>query len=813
MKGMREVANIETLSEKRSWEGMIERLSIKKLNFFIHVFFFLLAIFLAKAVMFEAAVPFLLPLWAIVCQRYENKKWTVLVGGLIGAISISIGQGMILCLQIVLYELIARFRFLNLPTSVSVGLAILIGQFTWQTIALGSMPPLVVQMYIYYEVILAFFMTIFVKQFFVQPHQFWTTSWSYERVGAGLVILAMALTGMQSLAFSYFSLYPFVLHLVICIAAYAGKVPIAAMVSTIVGCLVGISELSFSGMIAVYALTGVAAGLLYGLGRIGVVVGSLIPSIFFFFYDATLPLDPVYFVSIMIAGIAFFLVPQRMFTFLNNVIHPKRDEVLLQRQEWLTDNTTEKLETFQRFVLFMKELVFDRFTSTEMVNEYREIEPCATCMSCFRFERCWGEDHNGIDETIQNWFLAKNTLNQTEVTLEEDRIKQKCVKSTKLLEELDYQLYNDKMNGQFYHGKKMIALQLRDLSNHLNKLMSDMKEETLSFKTIEEELYEQFQRVQVECFQIDVLNDTVGERAVVCSIAEKNLSLDEQHLLCERILLPILYEVFSEPFQVEKIMEQKKPFSHVQIRFRSAVRYEIEYDIYSRAKNPSWVSGDSHAFFHIHPGLVAVMLSDGMGQSKEAQRESRRLVRLMRDCLSYNMNPETAMHTLHYVMSLNREVDMYATIDFALVDLQKGELWSWKAGSMSTYIMRGDKLLKVDGAAAPVGFMPVFSIETEKVNLLADDYVVMVSDGLFSSVYDWEEQEAYFVSLMKSCIKKGLPTEVILYDVMDQFQQHYEVEDDCTVILFTVDHVVPKWAVFQPKENPKSKRKQNSKVR
>lgn len=791
------MSNIQMLNEKSSWQDYLGRYSIKRVSLFLHLLFLLLAFFLSRAVMFEAAVPFLLPLWAIVRHRYENVKWAVLIGGVVGAVSLSLGQGFILLLQLGIYELIIRFRYWKPPLAIAVALAIFFGQFLWQGFIHTGIPPFIVQLYVYYEVILAFFMTIFIKLFFVEPYRFWASSWSYERVGAGLVILAVVLTGMKSITISYFSLFPFVLHLAILIAAITGGIPIAATVSTIVGALVGISELSFTGMIAVYALTGVASGLFSGAGRVGVIVGSLIPSLFFFFYDATLPLDSVYFVSVLIAGIVFLLIPQKMIRFLENVIHPKRDEVLIQRQEWLTEHTTEKLETFQRFVLFMKELVFDRFTSTENISEVRKVEPCATCMSCFRYERCWGENHNGMDENIRQWFIAKSGLNEEEQLIAEDRIRTKCVKSTKLLEELDYQLYNDKMNGQFYHGKKMIALQLRDLSNHLNKLMEDMKAETLSFKTIEEELSYEFKRANIDCFQIDVLSNTVGERVIICSFVQKQ-SRDEQYLLCERMILPILFEVFSEPFQVEKISEHKSPFQHFQVRFHSAVRYKIEYDIYSKAKSSNVVSGDSHAIFHIHPGLVAVMLSDGMGQNREARRESRRLVRLMRECLSYNMNPETAMHTLHYVLSLNREMDMYATIDFALVDLQKGSLWSWKAGSMSTYILRGEKLLKVEGSSAPVGFMPVFSIETEKVNLLADDYVVMVSDGLFSSKYDWDEQEQYFVQLLKSRISIGMPIEALIYDVMDTYQSAYEVEDDCTVILLNVSHVVPKWAVFRP---------------
>lgn len=791
------MSNIQMLNEKSSWQEHFSRFTIKKVSLILHLFFMLLAFFLSRAVIFEAAVPFLLPLWAIVRNRYENEKWAVFIGGLIGALSLSLGQGLILLLQLGFYELLIRFRYWKPPMAIAVALAIFFGQLLWQSILHMGIPPFIVQLYVYYEMILAFFMTIFVKLFFVEPYRFWSASWSYERVGAGLVILAVVLTGMHSLTILYFSLFTFVLHLSICIAAITGGITVASSVSTIIGALVGISELSFTGMIAVYALTGVSSGLCKGIGRVGAVIGSLIPSIFFFFYDSTLPLDSVYFVSVLIACVVFLLLPQKLLNFLENIFRPKRDEVLLKRQEWLTEHTTEKLETFQRFVLFMKELVFERFTSTENVSEIRKIEPCATCMSCFRYDRCWGENNIGMDENIRKWFLAKSGLNEKEQMLAEEQIRTKCVKSSKLLEELDYQLYNDKMNGQFYHGKKMIALQLKDLSNHLNKLMEDMKNETLSFKTIEEELSHEFKRANIDCFQIDVLNNTLGERVIVCSFIN-NDTRDDLYLLCERIILPVLYEVFAEPFQVDRISNHKTPFAHFQVRFRSAVRYKIQYDIYSRAKNSNVVSGDSHAIFHIHPGLVAIMLSDGMGQSREAKRESRRLVRLMRECLSYNMNPETAMHTLHYVLSLNREVDMYATIDFALVDLQKGELWSWKAGSMSTYILRGEQLMKVEGSSAPVGFMPVFSIETEKVNLLADDYVVMVSDGLFSSKYDWDEQERNFVKLLKSKIRVGMPIEALLYDVMDSYQSQYEVEDDCTVIIFNVSHVVPKWAVFRP---------------
>ena len=61
-----------------------------------------------------------------------------------------------------------------------------------------------------------------------------------------------------------------------------------------------------------------------------------------------------------------------------------------------------------------------------------------------------------------------------------------------------------------------------------------------------------------------------------------------------------------------------------------------------------------------------------MGQDINAYHESRKVIRLMRECLDRKMDPETAMHTLHYMMSLNGLDDMYATLDLALIDLQDG---------------------------------------------------------------------------------------------------------------------------------------------
>ncbi len=787
------MTRVEMLETPSMWQGMKEHAKNKKITYSLQVTFFIIAYFLAQAVFFDATLPFLLPFWAIVRLRYDNMRTAVIVGGLLGSLSFGLGQAVILCLQLIVFELLCRFKYYKMPASVAIGLSILIIQMPWQSVSYGGVPPFLVLLYVGYEVILAVLMTLFIQLFFVRPHQFWQTEWSYERIGAGFVIAAAMLGGMQSVVIYSLSLTIFTLHLIICIAARVAGVPIATMTATILGALLGVASLSFTGMLALYAVTGVVAGSCKRLGRLGVALGSIVPSALFFFYDATLPLDIVYFFSIVMAAILFLLLPQSLFTTLHDLFYPERDEVLLKRQTWMTEHATENLMQFQHFVDFMKELVFDRFTADYV--QKKKVEPLATCMSCFRYERCWADAE--MAQTVEGWCVAKAAAKPAEVLRTEEQVRQKCVKSTKLLEELETQLYQEQMNGQFYHGKKMIALQLRDLSRHLQRLMQEIKEEALSFQSIEEELMNAFKQAYIPCFQIDVLQSKPGERIVVCSLTPKKSSQYDMLQLCERLIVPIFYDVWQEPLFVEHYEIRQEPFRHMQVRFRSAVRYELAHDSYSQAKELVNGSGDAHAIFPIHAGLTAVMLSDGMGQNKEAQRESRKLIRMMRECLLYNMNPETAMHTLHYVMSLKREIDMYATIDFALIDLQNGTLWSWKAGSMSTYIVRGQTVMKIDGTSAPVGFMPQFSVETQKMKLRADDVIFMVSDGLFSSELNWDEQESYFLELIKQRIAEKMPIDVLLYDVMAHYKGRYEIEDDCTLIGLTLQHIIPQWATVK----------------
>ena len=156
------------------------------------------------------------------------------------------------------------------------------------------------------------------------------------------------------------------------------------------------------------------------------------------------------------------------------------------------------------------------------------------------------------------------------------------------------------------------------------------------------------------------------------------------------------------------------------------------------------------------------------------------------------------MHTLHYVLSLKHDASMYATVDFALIDLQYGDLWCWKAGGMMTYILRGEDVIVIESAAAPIGFMPNYAVQTQKVSLLAGDTIIMMSDGIFSSEASWYEQEQLLLQLLRKFARQHQSIAVLLYEALDAYKRSYSLTDDCTVIVMVVNHIQAQWTTPEP---------------
>ncbi|MCG7337453.1 SpoIIE family protein phosphatase [Sporosarcina sp. ACRSM] len=774
-----------------------ETLSKRRLHIFIAGLFLVGSFFLAQAVLFDTAVPFFLPVWALARARYRKYLMWVFIGGMCGSAFLGLGQAVIHLLQLALFNAVTKYAFMRKSMPLTVAGSIIVVQMLWQFLMHMGQPPVHTQLSIGFEAVLAAFMTFFLFIAFPAADRIYFGKWTPERLGAACIIGAMATTGMGAIMIGHVSVAGALIHLAILLAALVGGLPFSTTVAMIIAAIVGIAELSFTGMMAVYGMTGFFAGALSRFKKIGIALGGVSVSLFFLLYDLTLPLDNTHFITLGVATLIFFLIPSKKLEPIRQVFHPESTEVSEKRHKWLSDRLDEQLSDFRQFSEFMSTLVGGRFPATEKSDPSALQDVPKTCQSCFRYAKCWEGGNDDMAQLLQDWETTYSMTTKAPRHRVEEKINYKCIRFNGLITELEEQSASRLLTGQLQHGRKMLALQLRDMSTHLDKIMHEIKEDLSVYKPAEEELANRLDKLGIEYFQIDILAGERGSRRVVCCIPEKRSDFETDTTVAERLILPVLEEMYEEPFQVAKSLVRQEPFPHLQLTFTSAVRFSLDYGIVAAAGGGTFHAGDAYEVFPLHDGLTAVLLSDGMGKDLNAYRESRKVIRLMRECLNRKMDPETAMHTLHYMMSLNGLDDMYATLDLALVDLQDGRLWSWKAGSMSTYIKRGEDFLRMDSKSVPVGFLPSFSVEAKNEQLKSGDIIVMMTDGVFNGDVALEVQEKTLYSTLErygnhNCDK-------IAERIMNNMEMKYQaVSDDRTVLVMKVEHVLPSWSSFRP---------------
>ena len=163
---------------------------------------------------------------------------------------------------------------------------------------------------------------------------------------------------------------------------------------------------------------------------------------------------------------------------------------------------------------------------------------------------------------------------------------------------------------------------------------------------------------------------------------------------------------------------------------------ERPYDVAlgAEAKEGQRLCGDSVTYFK-GGGRLHLLLSDGMGSGREAQRESKLALRLTEQFLSAGIEPESALRTLNAALNLRGDENgSFTTIDLLSVDLERGEASLIKYGAAPTYIKRGGTVRRLTGSALPAGLQePGSSVPPLSFPLEENSFVLMVSDGIADS--------------------------------------------------------------------------------
>ncbi len=207
---------------------------------------------------------------------------------------------------------------------------------------------------------------------------------------------------------------------------------------------------------------------------------------------------------------------------------------------------------------------------------------------------------------------------------------------------------------------------------------------------------------------------------------------------------------------------------------------DVNFGVSIKKKNE--VSGDSYSSKIINNKAV-IAISDGMGSGKIASQYSSMTLNLFEDFLESGFDINTAIKFINSSVMLKDTKDFFSTIDAVVVDLYSGVSQFIKMGAVKSFIIRNRDVISINSKSLPVGIIKELEPKIYKKQLKADDFVVLISDGVLDVYTQYDEQERW----IKACLERfngRHPRELSDFILNEALVvSNNKVKDDMTVVV------------------------------
>lgn len=226
--------------------------------------------------------------------------------------------------------------------------------------------------------------------------------------------------------------------------------------------------------------------------------------------------------------------------------------------------------------------------------------------------------------------------------------------------------------------------------------------------------------------------------------------------------------------QGQVVLEEEPPMTlEIGMVTACAVSRESKHRHFRKPDN-----GDAVLTKYLPGGLELLALSDGMGHGAGAQEESRKTLELLSLCLEAGYTRTQAMTAVNGAMLSATGGEKFATVDLCMMNLWTGETVMNKLGACASYILQGQKLQTVEGAALPLGIIEHATPMEHSFTLGEGDMLLLVSDG----VTDAFPEEESIPRLLRQ--HRGQPPQRIADTLLREaiMQENGLPRDDMTVL-------------------------------
>ena len=178
-------------------------------------------------------------------------------------------------------------------------------------------------------------------------------------------------------------------------------------------------------------------------------------------------------------------------------------------------------------------------------------------------------------------------------------------------------------------------------------------------------------------------------------------------------------------------------------RFMMGNGISLDVSSVQMTKEGSTVCGDTGSELTLADAKEALIISDGMGSGPKAKKESAFTVSIVEKVLKCGFGRDYAAGLVRYMMLMDREDDVYATVDLCIVDRIRREAEFVKIGAGASYLCTPGKGLKIIGGESVTSETSLLKPpKVAREELHKGDIIILASDGIAEaaekgSAEDW----------------------------------------------------------------------------
>lgn len=232
------------------------------------------------------------------------------------------------------------------------------------------------------------------------------------------------------------------------------------------------------------------------------------------------------------------------------------------------------------------------------------------------------------------------------------------------------------------------------------------------------------------------------------SIKQNNINVElgvsAKHPFEKRFIKDVFEDIFEETID---LIELKSRFNHKKFRLVSKKEIDITFGTSYIGKDGKRICGDNFIKCENYKGNTVVALCDGMGTGYSAHVESKTTLELLNKMLETGADDEMTVSVINTLVSLKEYKERFSTLDYVVINRNKRTVDFYKIGSAPSFIIRGNKVIRVENDNLPIGFSD--TIEKVTVELEIGDLIVMVSDGVIDRFNNLHRFESILTKLAK----------------------------------------------------------------